>query len=74
MDANVKQKRRWLIEFSLISLVPMLLLAYVLSDTLIGQARERAMGSARTEARIVADIAVRRAIGDGLDASQGITS
>jgi diguanylate cyclase (GGDEF)-like protein len=67
VEATVKQKRRWLIEFGLISLVPVVLLAVYLSQTLAGQARDRAIASGRAEARLVADVAVRRALGDTLE-------
>ncbi|HEX8745533.1 MAG TPA: EAL domain-containing protein [Thermoleophilaceae bacterium] len=67
MDANVKQKRRWLIEFALISLVPMVLLGVYLAQTLASQAEERAIASARTEARLVSDLALRPVLGDRLD-------
>ena len=74
MDANVKQKRRWLIEFGLISLVPMILLGIFLSQTLGSQARERAIASARAEARLVSDLALRRVVGDELDPGDAVTS
>jgi diguanylate cyclase (GGDEF)-like protein len=67
VDANVKQKRRWLIEFGAISLLPMILLGVFLAQTLGTQARERAVGSARAEARLVSDLALRRVVGDKLD-------
>jgi diguanylate cyclase (GGDEF)-like protein len=73
VEATVKQKRRWLVEFGLISIVPILLLGIYLSQTLTDQARESRIASARAEARLVADIAVRRAIGDALDVSQGLS-
>jgi diguanylate cyclase (GGDEF)-like protein len=73
VDATVKQKRRWLIEFGLISLVPIVLLAIFLSQTLAGQARDRAVASARAEARFVSDLAVRRAIGDALATGDPMT-
>jgi diguanylate cyclase (GGDEF)-like protein len=73
VDATVKQKRRWLIEFSLVSLIPMILLGYFLMQTLGDQARERQLASARSEARLVSDIAVRRAMGSDIDAAKALT-
>jgi diguanylate cyclase (GGDEF)-like protein len=73
VDATVKQKRRWLIEFSLVSLIPMILLGYFLAQTLGDQARERSVASARSEARLVSDIAVRRALGSEIEASRALT-
>ncbi|HEX8647733.1 MAG TPA: EAL domain-containing protein [Thermoleophilaceae bacterium] len=67
MDANVKQKRRWLIEFGLVSLLPMILLGVFLAQTLSAQARDRAIANARAEARLVSDLALRRVVGDRLD-------
>ena len=74
MDANVKQKRRWLIEFGLVSLVPMMLLGIFLTQTLGSQARERAIASARAEARLVSDLALRRVVGDDLEPGDAVTS
>ena len=73
MDATVKQKRRWLIEFSLVSLIPMVLLGFFLAQTLGDQARERQIASARAEARLVSDIAVRRALGSDVVAAHALT-
>jgi diguanylate cyclase (GGDEF)-like protein len=67
MDQTVKQKRRWLIEFALVSLIPVVLLGVFLGQTLHGQARDRAVDSARTQARTVADVALRRVLGDEMD-------
>ncbi|MDQ3934826.1 MAG: EAL domain-containing protein [Actinomycetota bacterium] len=71
MDASVKQKRRWLIEFGLISFVPVLLLWVYLSQTLADQARDRAIASARAEARLVTDLALRPALGDEIELEPG---
>jgi diguanylate cyclase (GGDEF)-like protein len=73
VDATVKQKRRWLIEFSLVSLIPMVLLGFFLAQTLGDQARERQIASARAEARLVSDIAVRRALGSDVVAAHALT-
>ncbi len=73
MDASVKQKRRWLIEFGLISFVPVLLLWVYLSQTLADQARDRAIASSRAEARLVTDLALRPALGDEMELEPGKT-
>jgi diguanylate cyclase (GGDEF)-like protein len=72
VDAQVKQKRRWLVEFGLISLVPMMLLGIYLAQTLGSQANERAIASARAEARLVADLALRRVVGDDLNPTEAL--
>jgi diguanylate cyclase (GGDEF)-like protein len=69
----VKQKRRWLIEFGLISLVPVIVLGAFLAQTLRNQARDRAVASARTEARMVADLAIRRGLGSQVDPARAVT-
>jgi diguanylate cyclase (GGDEF)-like protein len=74
VDANIKQKRRWLIEFALVSLVPVVLLGVFLTQTLTGQARDRAIASARTEGRLVSDLALRRVVGDNLNPGDAVTS
>jgi diguanylate cyclase (GGDEF)-like protein len=71
MDTKaVKQKRRWLIQFALLSLVPAVLAGVFLAQTLHGQTRDRAIESARAEARMIADLGVRRALGDVIDPSR----
>jgi diguanylate cyclase (GGDEF)-like protein len=74
VDANVKQKRRWLVEFGLVSLIPMILLGVYLAQTLASQARERALGQARAEARLVSDLALRRVVGDELNPADAVSS
>ena len=73
MDATVKQKRRWLIEFGLVSLIPMVLLGYFLTQTLSDQARDRKIAAAQSEARLISDIAVRRAMGSEIDPAAALT-
>ena len=54
MDTSVQQKRRWLIEFGLASLIPMIVLGLVLSSTLKSTVRSHELTSARQNAQVVA--------------------
>jgi diguanylate cyclase (GGDEF)-like protein len=73
MNSSVKQKRRWLIEFALVSLVPVILVGVVLGQLLHAQARDRATAAALSEARTVADFGFRRVLGDDLDPNTATT-
>jgi diguanylate cyclase (GGDEF)-like protein len=70
VEQNVKQKRRWLVQFAAVSLIPVVLLGVFLAQTLHGQARQRAENAARSEARMVADLALRDVLGDDVDPSR----
>jgi diguanylate cyclase (GGDEF)-like protein len=72
MDQSVKQKRRWLIEFALASMIPVLLVGLFLGQTLHGQARDRAEKAARAEARMVSDLALRDVLGASVDPGKAL--
>ncbi|MEA2426501.1 MAG: hypothetical protein QOF37_129, partial [Thermoleophilaceae bacterium] len=55
---NVFQKRRWLIEFGLVCLVPVILLGLFLFQTLKSNVETRAIANAREQARLVANVGV----------------
>ena len=74
MEGSVKQKRRWLVQFGLVSLVPLILFGAFLAQTLASQARERSIASARAEARLVADLTLRPVLGDELDPGEAVTT
>jgi diguanylate cyclase (GGDEF)-like protein len=74
LEASVKQKRRWLIEFGLASLIPVLLLGLFLGQAIRSHAQERATRSAQHDAQLVSDLAVRRVLGPGTDITRGLTS
>ena len=65
MDASVKQKRRWLIEFALASLIPIVVVGLLLGEAIHSQAKTRATAMARQEAQMVGDVAFRRVLGPG---------
>src|SRR5690349_6518059 len=72
MDTSVQQKRRWLIEFGLASLIPMIVVGLVLSTTLKGTIRNHEIASARQDAQVVAYVAVQNVVGTQ-DLSHGLT-
>src|SRR2546423_14054448 len=70
METSVKQKRRWLIEFALVSLIPVLVVGLFLGQSIHSHSKQRATDSARRQAQLVADVAVRRALGSDADLSR----
>src|SRR5256885_4892481 len=72
MDTSVQQKRRWLIEFGLASLIPMIVVGLVLSTTLKSTIRQHEISSARQDAQVVAYVAVQNVLGSD-DLSHGLT-
>jgi diguanylate cyclase (GGDEF)-like protein len=73
VDTSVQQKRRWLIEFGLASLIPMLVLGLLLSATLKSTIREHEVSSARQDAQVVSYVAVQNSLSDVADLSRGLT-
>ena len=73
MDTSVKQKRRWLIEFGAVSVVPVLLLGLFLAQAIRSHAEDRAQGSAQRQAQLVADLAIERTLDPGADLTHGLT-
>ena len=67
MDTSVKQKRRWLIEFGLVSLIPVLIVGLFLGQSIRSHAEQRATRAAQHEAQLVGDVAVRRVLGSDAD-------
>jgi diguanylate cyclase (GGDEF)-like protein len=74
MEASFKQKRRWLIEFGLVSLVPIVLLGLFLGQAIHSHATSRATVSAQEEAQLVGELAFRRVLGAADDISRGLTA
>src|SRR3954454_3240637 len=74
MSVNMSffQKRRWLVEFGLVCLLPIVLLGVFLAQTLKANVNGRALSNAREQARLVTDIAVATPLGDG-DISRGLS-
>ena len=50
MDLSVFQKRRWLIEFGVVCLIPIVLLGFFLLETLKSNVESRAIAGAREQA------------------------
>src|SRR3954468_11470867 len=53
-----RQKRRWLIEFGVVSLVPVIVLGLVVAQSLRGSIRERALDRAKQESVVAAQLAI----------------
>ena len=76
MDMSALQKRRWLIEFGVVCLIPIALLGFFLLETLKSNVESRAISNAREQARLVADVGVANQLagladlGAGVDADQ----
>src|SRR5205809_188973 len=68
MEASVKQKRRWLIEFGLVSLVPVLLVGLFLGQAIRSSISGSVVDAASDRAQAVADLEVQRALGAHPDA------
>jgi diguanylate cyclase (GGDEF)-like protein len=58
LRTNDRQKRRWLIEFGVVSLVPIVVLGLVVAQSLRGSIRDRALERAKQEAVSVAKLAI----------------
>ncbi|MFL5782170.1 MAG: putative bifunctional diguanylate cyclase/phosphodiesterase [Thermoleophilaceae bacterium] len=71
-QTSVKQKRRWLIEFGLASLMPVLLLGLVLGQAIRSHAESHAVAAAQHKAQLVGDLAVQRTLEPGVDLARGI--
>ena len=70
------QKRRWLVEFGVVCLIPIVLLGVFLMQTLKANVKGRALSNAREQARLVTDVGLGTALtgiddlGRGLAGSQ----
>ena len=74
MEASSKQKRRWLVEFGLVSLIPIVLLGLFLGQAINSNARNSATSAARDRARSVGELAFGRALSQTGDLSRGLSN
>jgi diguanylate cyclase (GGDEF)-like protein len=74
VETSVKQKRRWLVEFALVSLIPVLVVGLFLGRAIHSHAEESATRSAQHQAELVAEIAFRRPLGSAADLARGLTA
>src|SRR2546423_75001 len=72
MGVSVKEKRRWLIEFALVSLVPVLLLGLFIGQAIRSNVRDSHVEAARDRAQLVGDLQLRRALGSRFDLGRGV--
>jgi diguanylate cyclase (GGDEF)-like protein len=73
VDTSVFQKRRWLIEFGLVCLIPIVLLGLFLLSTLKSNVESRAIADAREQARLVTDVGVAGQLSGVSDLSHGLS-
>ncbi|MBV9212467.1 MAG: EAL domain-containing protein [Actinobacteria bacterium] len=73
MEVSVKQKRRWLIEFALVSLVPVLLVGVFVAQAIRSNVGSARIASARDRAQVLAADALHRGLGSNPDVSRGTT-
>ncbi|MEA2413042.1 MAG: diguanylate cyclase [Thermoleophilaceae bacterium] len=68
------QKRRWLVEFGLVCLIPIVLLGLFLMQTLKSNVEGRALSNAREQARLVTDVGLASTLAGVDDLSRGLSS
>src|SRR5256885_1371699 len=68
------QKRRWLVEFGVVCLVPIVLIGLFLMQTLKANVKGRALSNAREQARLVADVGLSTPLAGIDDLSHGLTT
>ena len=73
MEVSVKEKRRWLIEFALVSLVPIVLIGLFLGQAIHSNVRDSRVESARDRAQVVTDLELHRGLGSQADLERGVT-
>jgi diguanylate cyclase (GGDEF)-like protein len=74
VDTSVFQKRRWLIEFGLVCLIPVVLLGLFLFSTLKSNVQTRAIADAREQARLVSDVGVSGPLAGLHDLGRGLSA
>src|SRR4051794_23673323 len=74
IDFSVFQKRRWLIEFGVVCLIPIILVGLFLLQTLKSNVESRARANAREQARVVVELGFRKELTGVDDISRGLSS
>src|SRR5436190_8350701 len=67
------QKRRWLVEFGVVCLVPIVLIGLFLMQTLKSNVQGRALSNAQEQARLVADVGLGTPLAGIEDLSNGLS-
>src|SRR3954470_5855433 len=67
------QKRRWLVEFGVVCLIPIVLLGVFLMQTLKANVKGRALSNAREQARLVTDVGLGSALAGIEDLARGLS-
>src|SRR5947199_3646193 len=68
------QRRRWLVEFGVVCLFPIVLIGVFLMQTLKSNVEGRALSNAREQARLVADVGLSTPLAGIDDLSHGLTT
>jgi diguanylate cyclase (GGDEF)-like protein len=68
------QKRRWLVEFGVVCLVPIVLIGLFLMQTLKANVKGRALSNAREQARLVTDVGLATPLAGIDDLSRGLST
>src|SRR3954469_10422287 len=74
MNMSFFQQRRWLVEFGVVCLVPIVLIGLFLMQTLKSNVTARALSNAREQARLVAEVGLATPLAGIDDLSHGLTS
>ena len=67
------QKRRWLVEFGMVCLIPIVLIGMFLMQTLKANVKGRALSNAREQARLVTDIGLATPLAGLEDLARGVS-
>src|SRR3954471_1808612 len=70
---SVFQKRRWMIEFGIVCLIPIALLGLFLLQTLKANVESRAIANGREQARLIADVGLDNQLAGTDDLSRGLS-
>jgi diguanylate cyclase (GGDEF)-like protein len=68
------QKRRWLVEFGVVCLIPIVLIGMFLMQTLKANVKGRALSNAREQARLVTDIGLATPLAGLEDLARGLAA
>src|SRR5947209_18468005 len=73
VHANIKQKRRWLAEFGVVCLLPIVVLGLIVQQTLKHDVSGRVLSNSREEARLIANVGFGSHLA-GVDLTHGLSS
>src|SRR2546425_13096442 len=71
---SIFQKRRWLVEFGVVCLIPIVLLGFFLLQTLSSNVESRTTANAREQARLAVQVGIAGGLSGIDDLSHGLTA